>query len=104
MPDDKDLNDMCNDLLKISNGISRLNNAMSGKIIVEKNKIVDTSLPINKDKLSPDSVAAMKEYDYIEGRKKNIMSAEHLDRIARDYLDSNSEGVLKVDVDFGEVS
>ena len=96
-----DLDAMAKDLSKLSDAISGLSSAMDGKIIIEEGYIVDTSLPIEVGRLSSDQESAMREYEYLQERKQDKMSESSIKRVARDYLESKSNGILDIDADSG---
>lgn len=85
---------MLNDL---SESVNDINRSVDGKIIIEENQFVDSSVPMDLNRLSPNKDAAMNESDYLSARKKNKLSKKHIKRIARDYIEEKSNGIIKVD-------
>lgn len=97
MVKNNDSNDLIEALSDLSDGINKIDNAMDGKIIIEKGQFVDSSIPIELNRLSSDRKAAINEADYLNARKNNQLSEKHVKRIARDYIEENSNNIIQID-------
>lgn len=92
-----DSDDLVDILSSLSEGVSKINKAMDGRVIIEKSQFVDSSVPIELNRLSPDKSAAINEDDYLNARKSSKLSQKHIERIARDYIEEKSNGIVEID-------
>lgn len=99
MAKEKNVNDLIGMLNGLSKSICDLDNSISGKIIVEENRVIDSSLPIDLNRLSPDKKTALNEANYINARREGQVSKSHVDRLARDLIDAKSKGIIKVNIE-----